>query len=649
MFARMRISGRLAVLTVTMGIFLAVVAAVGLQGMSSILAGLKTVYEDRTVCIVQLSTIQRDLFRIRVRVLTMLDGATTAEQTQMMTEIRAFDTQIDQQWKDYISTYLDPEEKPLADDIEKRLASYREIKATVVDHIAKGDIEHARTLSHNDATPRFLALDDAVGKDVALQERIARQEYDKGRTTAGTGVTVSLLAAAAALVLGGLLAVYIVRSITRPLDTILGAMDRLAGGDLGVTITGQDRVDEVGDIAKAVQVFKGAAMDKKRMEDDAETARQTQAHADAEQRASETAIVAEVTAVAQAAGQGDMDRRIDLSGKSGFLLTLCEGVNNLVQLTGIALRDVAGVLGAVAEGDLTRRITGDYAGLFGQLKGDVNATADKLFEMVSSINSSAAQIANASGEVAAGSHDLSQRSEEQASALEETAASMEELSATVKQNASSAQQANQLATSAREVATSGGQVVADAVAAMDRIETSSRKIGDIVGMIDEIAFQTNLLALNAAVEAARAGDAGKGFAVVAQEVRNLAQRSAQASREIKGLISESTGQVKTGADLVKGAGRTLEEILSSIKRVADIVSQISAASQEQSSGIDQISAAVSQMDEMTQQNAALVEESAAAANALEDQAGELNRLMGFFHTGQAEVARSNGRRTLARV
>ena len=192
-----------------------------------------------------------------------------------------------------------------------------------------------------------------------------------------------------------------------------------------------------------------------------------------------------------------------------------------------------------------------------------------------------------------------------------------------------------MAINAHGVAETGGRVVGDAVAAMIRIEDSSRKIEDIVGMIDEIAFQTNLLALNAAVEAARAGDAGKGFAVVAQEVRNLAQRSAQASKEIKGLIGESSVQVKGGAELVKGAGKTLEDILGSVKRVADIVATIAAASSEQASGIDQVNAAVSQMDEMTQQNAALVEESAAAAHALEDQSRELNRLMGFFNTGAA--------------
>jgi methyl-accepting chemotaxis protein len=437
-------------------------------------------------------------------------------------------------------------------------------------------------------------------------------------------------AAVAAVAVGLLFAALIARSVTHPVNAMTGAMGELAAGNLGVVIPARDRHDEIGAMAKAVEVFKQNAIDKARMEAEQKAAAEAQARAEAEQRAREEAIVAEVSEVARAASGGDLDRRIELAGKDGFFATLCLSVNSLVGVTGVALRDVASVLGAVAGGDLTRRITGDYQGVFGQLKGDVNKTADRLSEIVGNINSAAAQIATAASEVAAGSQDLSERSEQQASALEETAASMEELAATVRQNSANAQQANQLAAGARQVAAGGGQVVAEAVAAMGRIETSSQKIEDIVGMIDEIAFQTNLLALNAAVEAARAGDAGKGFAVVAQEVRNLAQRSAQASKEIKGLITESTGEVKQGAELVNGAGKTLDDILGSVKRVADIVAEIANASQEQASGIEQVNSAVTQMDEMTQQNAALVEESTAAAHALEEQARELTRLMGFF-------------------
>ncbi|OAN54583.1 hypothetical protein A6A04_11690 [Paramagnetospirillum marisnigri] len=464
----------------------------------------------------------------------------------------------------------------------------------------------------------------------------------------------TLIGSIIAVVLGLVFALRISAGIVNPVSAMTHAMGALAEGKLDTQVPALDRSDEIGEMAKAVQVFKQNGIDKVRMEAEQKAAEEAQRQAEEEQRKREAAIVAEVAEVAKAASQGDLDRRIDLDGKSGFLLNLCEGVNNLVNLTGIALRDVADVLSSVAQGDLTRRITNPYAGLFDQLKGDVNKTAEKLFEIVTNINQSASQIGSAASEVSAGSQDLSERSEQQASALEETAASMEELAATVRQNAANAQQANQLAAGARETAASGGQVVNDAISAMTSIEASSQKIGDIVGMIDEIAFQTNLLALNAAVEAARAGDAGKGFAVVAQEVRNLAQRSAQASREIKTLIGQSTGEVKNGAELVKGAGKTLEDILSGVKRVADIVAEIAAASAEQAAGIDQVNSAVTQMDEMTQQNAALVEESTAAAHSLEVQAQELNRLMSFFHVGESsaqavQVATSRPAPTPARV
>jgi methyl-accepting chemotaxis protein len=477
----------------------------------------------------------------------------------------------------------------------------------------------------------FSALADSITNGLDAANKQANAEDDAANALA---MKMLLIASAISLLLGAVFAWAIARGITVPVGSMTDAMTQLAGGDNSVQVPALGNKDEIGDMAKAVQVFKQNAIDKLRMEAEQRAAEEAQRKAEEEQRQREAAIVAEVAEVAKAASTGDLDRRIDLDGKSGFLLNLCEGVNNLVHLTGIALKDVAGVLGAVAQGDLTRRITGDYAGVFGQLKGDVNLTADKLFEVVSNINEASTQITGAASEVAAGSQDLSERSEQQASALEETAASMEELAATVRQNSANAQQANQLAAGAREVAAGGGQVVSDAISAMGRIEDSSQKIEDIVGMIDEIAFQTNLLALNAAVEAARAGDAGKGFAVVAQEVRNLAQRSAQASKEIKTLIAESSQQVRSGADLVKGAGRTLDEILGSVKRVADIVAEIAAASAEQASGIDQVNAAVTQMDEMTQQNAALVEESTAAAHSLEDQARHLSEVMAFFHTGE---------------
>ena len=288
------------------------------------------------------------------------------------------------------------------------------------------------------------------------------------------------------------------------------------------------------------------------------------------------------------------------------------------------------IAGAIAAGDLTQRIEVTSRDETGRLMQALKEMNESLEKIVAEVRTGTETIATASGEIAAGNQDLSSRTEQQASSLEETASSMEELTSTVKQNADNARQANQLAASASEVAVRGGTVVAEVVDTMSAINTSSSKIVDIIGVIDGIAFQTNILALNAAVEAARAGEQGKGFAVVAAEVRNLAQRSAAAAKEIKGLIDDSVEKVHTGADLVNRAGATMEEIVESVKRVTDIMAEISAASGEQTAGIEQINQAIAQMDQVTQQNASLVEQAAAASEAMQDQAAKLACMVGVF-------------------
>lgn len=353
-----------------------------------------------------------------------------------------------------------------------------------------------------------------------------------------------------------------------------------------------------------------------------------------EDRTSEVAIEKEIAQLVSNAGKGDLDTRVDETGKEGFFLRLAQGLNSLVEIVDDAVSDTAQMLDAMANGDLSKRIEKEYQGSFDKLKQDANTTADKLTDVINRINSSATLVASGAEEISQGNADLSQRTEEQASSLEETASSMEEMTSTVRQNADNAKVANDLAEETCDKAIQGGEVVNRAVTSMSAINESSKKIADIIGVIDEIAFQTNLLALNAAVEAARAGEQGRGFAVVAGEVRNLAQRSAGAAKEIKELIRDSVAKVTDGSVLVNESGETLREIVSSVQRVTQMISDITEASEEQSAGIEQVNKAVAQMDEMTQQNAALVEEASAAGESMAEQANEMRQLLHFFSLGQ---------------
>jgi methyl-accepting chemotaxis protein len=337
--------------------------------------------------------------------------------------------------------------------------------------------------------------------------------------------------------------------------------------------------------------------------------------------------------VIDGAVNGELDRRLKTDRYEGGMRDLGDSVNELMDAVVEPTRASMRVMQELAQGDLTARMHGQFDGEFGELRDAINATAQRLQDVVTRIRDYAHTIGSSAAEISQGNTDLSQRTEEQAANLEETASSMEEFASTISQTADNAVKASQLADGARDKAAKGGSVVRDAVEAMSEINEASTKIADIIGVIDEIAFQTNLLALNAAVEAARAGEHGRGFAVVAQEVRNLAQRSATAAKEIKALIKDSVRKVEDGTDLVNASGETLDEIVQAVKQVNDIISEIAAASQQQSAGVEQINQAVAQLDEVTQQNAALVEETAAASVSASDTVGELQRLVEFFNVG----------------
>jgi methyl-accepting chemotaxis protein len=392
----------------------------------------------------------------------------------------------------------------------------------------------------------------------------------------------------------GILAWLIARSISKPLVAMTGMMGELARGHNDINVDGVERSDEIGQMARAVLVFRDAAIEKIRLE--GQTAEQRR-QAEEERRRNE-----------------DLQKQA-AAEQARVVASLADG---LTRLSG---------------GDLTFRLSDGFSDSYLQIKNDFNAAIAQLEDTIQAIAASTREVAGTAVEISGSTTSLSQRTEEQAASLEETSASMEQISSTVRKNADSARQASQFAATTREVADRSGAVVAQAVGAMARIEESSHKIGDIISVIDEIARQTNLLALNAAVEAARAGEAGRGFAVVAAEVRSLAQRSSQAAKDIADLITSSSGQVQEGVELVNKAGASLTEIVDSIKKVAEIVADIASASAEQSTGLEQVNAALSQMDGVTQQNSALVEENAAAAKALEQQSKSMDERVRAFRLG----------------
>ena len=543
------------------------------------------------------------------------------------------------------------------------------------------------------------AWNEAISTLLRHQETLTERSREEYRSTESWTGTLSIVFGALSLLLGSLAAWAITRSLTRPLEGAVKLADGIANGrlDNSIDASGNDEVTQLlrsmqrmqaqlqsvmaaqGELARQhdagslsyrmdesafpgdygrmvhetnalvgshvqvqnrlIEVMKHYARGDLSVDMDplpGEKAAITQAMD--ETKTSLSAINGEIRRLATAAAAGDFSLRGDEDRFAYDFRDMVAGLNRLMQTTDENLVQVSTLLQAISRGDLTVRMQGDFHGVFARMRDDCNATVDQLKQIVGRIQSSASSINLAAGEIASGNNDLSRRTEQQAANLEETAASMEELTSTVKQNAEHARQANQLAIGAHGVASQGGEVVGQVVTTMSAIEASSKKIAEIISVIDGIAFQTNILALNAAVEAARAGEQGRGFAVVASEVRTLAQRSAGVAKEIKGLIEDSVGKVADGSALVRQAGTTMGEIVASVQRVTDIMADISAASQEQSSGIEQVNQAVVQMDETTQQNAALVEEASAAARSMEEQANLLAEAVSVFRTGAAAAA-----------
>ncbi len=476
--------------------------------------------------------------------------------------------------------------KTLVDDYAVGAVQIEAIRLEAIALQAQGEHEYAATLNAQAAMiarDRTLPIAAEMEKLATIAVSVARGEAKQQSVIFTERMNLAErinagLAALAILVLIGT-AAFLFVTVIRPLRALTGGMHELASGNFDVVLPGVGRKDEVGDIAGAVDEFKVRLAERMRLEKEAETAHQ----------------VAEV---------------VDGLGRG---------------------------LARLAQGDLTYRVRDNWAVEYRKIRDDFNGAIENLQDTLKAIVESTREVSNASAEISTSTGDLSHRTEEQAASLEQTSVSMEQIAAIVKKNAENAQHANGLMRETRDLADRGGDVVAQAVSAMARIEGSSRRISDITSMIDKIARQTNLLALNAAVEAARAGEAGRGFAVVAAEVRSLAQRSSQAAEDIKSLIVNSLSQVGEGVQLVNNTGKSLKEILGAIRQAADIVSDIADASAEQATDIGQINKALAQMDEVTRQNSVLVEENAATARTLANQSQALDGRVAAFRLIEGEL------------
>ncbi len=457
------------------------------------------------------------------------------------------------------------------------------------------DVAAAQAMYMKDCAPGFPPLSAELSAVTTARDNAVKSQSNALEATTRQTVTLTyvIIISGLALVMAG--GFFAIRAwVSKPLVALAALMGRLAAGDLASEVTGTERKDEVGAMSRAVQVFKEAGIEKNRLEAQAETDRQA-ADKDRARAEQERKIIADQQAV--------------------------------------VVQSLADSLRRLSAGDLTCDMTEAFAPEYERLRTDFNAAVAELRGVISTIIANTGALRSGTGEISQAADDLSRRTEQQAASLEETAAALDQITATVRKTAEGATAAQNVVASAKTEAEHGEVVVRDAVTAMSEIEKSAREIGQIIGVIDEIAFQTNLLALNAGVEAARAGDAGRGFAVVASEVRALAQRSAEAAKEIKGLIGASTSHVGRGVTLVRETGAALGRILGQVTQINGAVGEIAASAQEQASGLAQVNTAVNQMDQVTQQNAAMVEQSTAASHSLAQDTAELERLTTRFKTG----------------
>jgi methyl-accepting chemotaxis protein len=594
-----KVSTQLSALAVVISIVLVIISVAGLRGISSSNAGLSTVYNDRTVCLGQLTTVIRKMLNSRISLYEAVQEPTpqNIEET-VRTVQQELDIQV-KEWSAYASTYLTDEEKKLVEQFEKNRDNVVDNGIRpAVEALKSGNVVEAKRLLDTVVAPGYLPVRKAMDTLIQLQIDVAKQEYDKAQVNFVDTRTIIFSVIAAGMTVAIIMFFLIGRGILQQLGCepaqAAGVANRIAVGDLSANIELKS-----GD---TTSLF--AAM--KNMNDTLK------------------GLLSDTEVLVNAAADGELDTRADASKYQGDFRRLVTGINQTLDGVIGPVNEAVAVLKEMEQGDLTQTVNGDYKGQLKDFKDTVNNTIDKLSQIISEVNGAAASIAGASEEVSATAQSMSQACSEQAASVEETSASVEQMSASINQNTENAKVTDGMATQASGEAVQGGEAVKETVSAM-------KSIAGKIGIIDDIAYQTNLLALNAAIEAARAGEHGRGFAVVAAEVRKLAERSQIAAQEI-GELAESS------VEMAESAGKLLDTIVPSIKKTSDLVQEIAAASEEQSAGVDQINTAMDQLNQITQQNASSSEELAATSEEMSGQAAQLMELMAFFIVGDSAVA-----------
>ncbi|HVO49029.1 MAG TPA: methyl-accepting chemotaxis protein [Steroidobacteraceae bacterium] len=691
-FNDMRLAGKL---FTAFGLLLAIMLGLGFfsgHRLQMVGEDAKNITEDALPSIIQIAQMSSDEAQMRLAAISLNDAETQEQTNALVQRVRSLAPEIQSEIEKYSKNEVTTDhERALFDDYMAKWKHYFELQSRSIALDQAGKKAEAHNLRFGEEAQAYEVVRESLGEVLKWNTTRAGTFTEESKALVASSLKAIVLMVLVAIAFGAAVAWGVAGAISRPIRVTIETFGKIAGGKLDNELDSSRR-DEVGQLMAGLNDMQEKL--KAQIEREREAAAATGRIKTALDKASARVMVADsqnqIIYVNDAAVSLFRERQADIRsalpsfsadrlvgsnmdafhknpGHQQAMVRGLQGTHSTeVKLGAATIRisatpivddrghrqgtvvewmdrtqelqveeEVNSVVRAALDGDLLKRVNlAGKTGFFESLSAGLNRLLDNMSEVIAGLRTVAGEVQRGADEISAGNANLSQRTEEQSSSLEETASSMEEMTSTVKQNADNAAEANKLAAAARAQAENGGAVVGTAVRAMTEINSASKKIADIIGVIDEIAFQTNLLALNAAVEAARAGEQGRGFAVVASEVRSLAGRSATAAKEIKELIQDSVKKVEDGATLVTQSGQTLEQIVISVKKVSDIVAEIAAASREQSSGIEQVNRAVMQMDEMTQQNAALVEEAAAASQSMADQARSMNQTMERYRVGQ---------------